>query len=340
MDESLAHEKNVESFGVLDALVGTQATEQPTESASNFGVLDALVGTQASESSTEQTTFGVLDALVSTQATEHPTESASNFGVLDALVSTQDSGAATEQPTGSVSNQHALESSTRPTFVFDVETRKHGRHVVLVDSILKDLLSDNMLPGTYTPPHQVRIQNALTSKDNVHKCTVVIYYTASEPMFLVHVDFLYLVPKGRYVSDSTLCASMSFSPAIFQTVLTELSGMNLGQEKLLTSTTQYLDIIFDVLKRLPTSTFAALFWVLVATPTVPSTGLDEQVVSTMQETIRTMLRDLVALRSGDDWTAFKGPRHHKWVSSAFRPDVATKCWDDLVRVFDTLGDTK
>jgi hypothetical protein len=283
MDDGLAHEKNVESFEVSDALVSTQATEQPTESASNFGVLDALVSTQA-----------------------------------------------TEQPTESASNQLALESSTRPTFVFDVETRKHGRHVVLVDSILKDLLSDNMLPGVYTPPHQVRIQNALTSKDNVHKCTVVIYYTACEPMFLVHVDYLHLIPKGRYVSDSTLCASMSFSPVIFQTALTELSGMNLGQEKLLTSTTQYLGIIFDVLKRLPTSTFAALFWVLVATPT----GLDEQVVSTMQETIRTMLGDLVASRPGDDWAAFKAPRGHE-SSSGFQTDVAAKRWEDLVRVVDS-----
>ena len=312
MDERLVKNKNSKSLnGVLESLVGTQAygssTEQPT-----YGVLDALVGTQDSEGPTDQ-----------------PTGSASNFGVLESLVGTQDSEGPTE-PT-SASNQHDLERPTQPVFSFDVaHTLKHGLHVLLVNPILKGLLSDNMLePASYTPPWNVRIPTVLTGKDN-HKCTVVIYYKAGDPVFLVHVDHLELIPKGRYVSNSKLCASMSFSPEIFRTVLTSLGGMNLGQEKLLTSITEYLGIIFEVVKHLPTSVFASLFWVLVST----STGLDEQVVSTMQEFIGTMLGDLVAARPSDDWAAFKAPRREK-VSSGCQVDVAAKRWQDLVRVVNT-----
>ena len=242
---------------------------------------------------------------------------------------TQASGSSTEQP--SASHQHDLERPTQPVFSFDVaHTLKHGLHVLLVNPILKGLLSDNMLePASYTPPWNVRIPTVLTGKDN-HKCTVVIYYEKNDPVFLVNVDHLHLIPEGRYVSNSTLCTSMSFSPAIFKTVLTALGGMNLGQEKLLTSITEYLGIIFEVVKHLPTSVFASLFWVLVSTPT----GLDEQVVSTMQEIIGTMLGDLVGARPSDDWTAFKALRRDK-ASSGCQVDVAAKRWENLVRVVNT-----
>ena len=168
------------------------------------GVLESSVGTQASGSSTEQPTFGVLESLVGTQASESSTEQTS------------------------ASHQHDLERPTQPVFSFDVaHTLKHGLHVLLVNPILKGLLSDNMLePASYTPSWNVRIPTVLTGKDN-HECTVVIYYKTGYPVFLVHVDHLHLIPKGRYVSNSKLCASMSFSPAIFQTVLTALGEANL-----------------------------------------------------------------------------------------------------------------
>ena len=181
----------------------------------------------------------------------------------------------------------------------------------------------------------------LVGKSGTHfKCEVVVYYEEGGPVFLVHVDHIHLIPQGRYVTKGAPCATMSFSQVIFQTVLTKLGQMNLGQEKLLSSVLEYLGIIFDVAKHLPTTSLASLFWVLVATPTATSTGLDKQVVSTMQESIRTMLGNLVAARPGDDWASFKVACTKESSKSSCgvntdQNEAANKFWGDFVRVIDS-----
>jgi hypothetical protein len=318
----------------------------------------------ADKLATEDTHYGVLGDLVgqggSTPEASTPVSSATSAsnGVLEQLTgqggstpassATSASSGVLEQLTGQGGSTHEASfvpsSASKAVWVDVAQTLENGTHVLLVDTILKDLVSDNMLgPRDYMPPHQVRIPTILLGKGGMHvKCDVVVYYEEDGPVFLVHVDNLYKIPQGRYVTKGAPCATMSFSQLIFQSVLTKLVQMNLGQEKLLESVAEYLGIILDVLKHLPTRSLAPIFRVLVATPTMTSTGLDKQVMSAMQAGIHTMFGDLVAARPSDDWTSFKVACTTESCVIQSNPsnpsnqtDVANKCWEDFVRVVAT-----